>query len=109
MKFQAVILLFLCICIRSWGECISLPPKKCIELKFLEMLTVGKKSMCLGLAILSDDKSQKKIFFHNCPKIGMLLRGDPSQRSDITAESMAQCNYEFKENQACKINVANVK
>ncbi len=79
-----------------------LPPKKCVEFKFIKSIEHGKETICLGNAILSQDHLETKIFFRTCPNVGTVLIGDLNQRADITLESMAECRYEFKESKACK-------
>jgi hypothetical protein len=85
----------------SWADCMYLPPKKCVEIKFIEKIESGKEKVCIGKSVLSADKSEAKVFFQSCPTKGMKLFGDLIQRPDIVIESMGQCIYEFKSNSEC--------
>ncbi|MBY0414985.1 MAG: hypothetical protein K2Q18_12520 [Bdellovibrionales bacterium] len=84
-----------------WADCVFLPEKKCVNLQFVEVVTIGKEEMCLGKVINLKDKSEERVFFLHCPKKGSFFSGNLVQRSDMTLEGMASCRYEVKTNSEC--------
>lgn len=102
MKKLFVILLLALIAGPGWADCVTMPPKQCVQVKLKPMMSQAKEKWCLVKADVGDGSAD--VFFNPCPDVkkDTTLIGDLVQRSDITFEGTAQCKYEFKENEkAC--------
>jgi hypothetical protein len=85
----------------SFGDCISLPPKKCVKLKALDLTEAWPGAFCVNKVELIADSSQLDVFFKSCPKKGDIFTGNLIQRADITITGMAVCRYEFQADLNC--------
>lgn len=84
----------------SFADCAALEAKSCVEVK-LKKVIEDRSKFCVANTKVSGLKKTTKVFFQECPAKGSVLKGDLKQRSDITIEGMAACQYEFVANAAC--------
>ncbi|MBC7465787.1 MAG: hypothetical protein H7256_07330 [Bdellovibrio sp.] len=97
------LILFLCFSFLStvsFADCAVLEAKSCVRIK-LKKVIEDRNKFCVANAKVSGLKKPTKVFFRECPEKGSVIKGDLKQRSDITIEGMAACQYEFVPNSAC--------
>lgn len=102
---QAAILSAVFVSGPTWADCLFLAAKNCAQIQVTQILQKGTGEICVAK---TEQKSPGKtseiltVFFKTCPKPGLTMTGDLMQRSDITIEGMASCQYEFKPNKTCE-------